>query len=374
MMNRAEIQKFFLLENYPQLFETALSPRSCGGDAKFEQLALYGDRVINMHLLDYLISEGLQTKGDITRRNSTIHHRDVIKAFADDLGIPDILTPADSTTQLQNNDLKEIVEALIGATFQSHGLKTCLPIIQSFLEFVKKRQETSRKRGEFDKSHNYIGDLLELFQKKHLDKPNLEQIRIRGADNLRIYQFKGDITFDGIKHEITSQPWPEKKLAEQEAAYLVLLAISGNNAEYKMFDPTKGNMPASQEKTVHSTTSIDDDKLIFFKPAFQNGSMEVKHNTDEFLVDWVDRKAKKNVFGMLTLLSARLNNVSGASWICELSSGVLALINLQLGENEYFALGFGPSKSKARIAAGEDMLMKVNLVEWIEKHYPNHKI
>ena len=102
--------------------------------------------------------------------------------------------------------------------------------------------------------------------------------------------------------------------------------------------------------------------------------MEVDHNTGELLVDWVKRKTQKNVFGMLTLLSARIDTVSGASWTCEFSSGVLALINLQLGEQNYFALGFGSSNTKARKAVGEDMLMKVNLTEWLEKHYPNQTI
>ena len=102
--------------------------------------------------------------------------------------------------------------------------------------------------------------------------------------------------------------------------------------------------------------------------------MEVDQNTGELLVDWVNRKAQKNVFGMLILLSARLDTVSGASWTCKFSSGVLALINLQLGEQNYFALGFGPSNTKARKAAGENMLMNVDLTEWLDKHYPNHTI
>ena len=381
MMNRAEIQKFFLLENDSQLFETALCPRSCGGDAKFEQLALYGDRVIDIHLFDYLIEiEDVQTKGNITQRRGTIHHRYVIKPFADYLGISDILTPVGSTHYPNDNDLKETVEALIGAAFKINGLDGCLPIIQSFLEFAKKRQATLQEKGEFDKSHDYISELLnsskDLRYNKsgvHLEISDIEPTRIGGADHLPDYQFKGDIIFDGIKYEISSHSWSDTDLAKQETAYLALRAINGDNAEYLIFDPTKDNMP-SQEKTVHSTTSIDNEELIFRKPASQNSSMEVNHNTGELLVDWVTRKAKKNVFGMFMLLSGRLDTVSGASWVCELSSGVLALINLQLGENEYFALGFGPSKSKARIAAGEDMLMKVNLVEWIDKHYPNHQI
>ena len=379
MMNRAEIQTFFLLENDPQLFETALRPRSCGGGAKFEHLALYGDQVMNIHLYNYLISKGWERK--ITDCKTKIHKEPVIKAFADELGIPDLLTPLDSTYHPEDKDLAETVEALIGATFQAKGLKRCYPIVRSLVKFAHKKQTELRKRSEFDESQNYKGKLLELFDDPILNKSNanlsasdLEPTRIGGRDDSPIFQFEGDITFDGTKHEISSHPWPQKKLAEQEAAYLTLLAITGNNPEYKMFNPATDNMPASQEKTVHSTISIDNEELIFHKPTPQNESMEVDHNTGELLVDWVKRKTQKNVFGMLTLLSARIDTVSGASWTCEFSSGVLALINLQLGEQNYFALGFGSSNTKARKAVGEDMLMKVNLTEWLEKHYPNQTI
>lgn len=207
MMNRAEIQKFFLLENDPQLFETALCPRSCGGGAKFKQLALYGDLVIDMHLLDYLINEDFQQNGELTKRKDTIHHENMIKAFADDLGIPDILTRANSTYHPQSIDLAETVDALIGAAFKANGLEKCKHIIFTFAEFAQKIQETLQKQDEFDTSKNYIGILNELFQKKHLALPNLETTRIGGPDNSAIYQFEGDIIFGGIKHKISTHSW-----------------------------------------------------------------------------------------------------------------------------------------------------------------------
>ncbi|MCJ7773767.1 MAG: hypothetical protein MUP22_11630, partial [Desulfobacterales bacterium] len=374
-----EIQKFFLLENDPQLFDTAIRPRSCGGGAKFEHLALYGDQVINIHLYNYLISKGWERK--ITTCKSTIHKKLVIKAFADYLGIPDLLISLNLTYHPEDKDLAETVEALIGAAFEANGLKKCFPIIHSFLIFAHKKQKELRKQGEFDESQNYKGRLFELFKDPllntsdaHLSASDLEPTRIGGTDDSPIFQFEGDITFDGKKCEIFTRPWPQKILAEQEAAYLALRDITGNNPEYTKFDPIRDNMPASQEKTVQPTTSIDNEELIFCKPAPRNESMEVDQNTGELLTDWVNRKAHENVFGMLILLSARLDTVSAVSWTCEFSSGVLALINLKLGEENYFAIGFGPSKSKARKAAGEDILMKVNLIEWLEEYYTNHTI
>ena len=326
----------------------------------------------------------MERKGDITPCKETIHKEPVIAAFADRLGITDILTPLNSTPP-NDNDLAETVEALIGAALEANGLERCYPIIRSFVIFAIKMQKELRKRGEFDTSQNYKGPLLELISKLNSNTSDAQLNPfdhngplIGGAAESPIFQFRDEKTFDITiyekKLEISTRPWPKLRLAEQEAAYLVLRAISGNNTEYTMFDPTSDNMSASHEKTVHPTTSIDSEELIFRKPVTQNESMEVDQNTGELLVDWVNRKAQKNVFGMLKLLSARLDTVSEASWTCEFSSGVLALINLQMGEENSFAIGFGPSKSKARKAAGEDILMKVNLIEWLEEYYTNHTI
>ena len=217
MMNRSEIQKFFLLENDIELFETAIKPKSCGGSSEFEQLALFGDQVINIHLYNYLISKGWESSGDITKCKETIHKAPVIAAFADDfLGISDILTPLDSTYIPTENDLAETVEALIGAAFEVNGLKKCYNVISEFVVFAIKEQKKLRELAEFDKSQNYKGRLLELFKNPrlntsgtHLNPCDLEPIRIDGTDNRPIFKFKGHITFNVIE-----SIWEEYKSAK----------------------------------------------------------------------------------------------------------------------------------------------------------------
>lgn len=371
-MNRDEIQKFFLLENAPKLFETALCPRSCGGTAEFEQLALYGDRVLDIHLFDYLIeSKSLQLNGEITQLKGTIHNQYPIKVFADDLGIPDILPPLHHPA---DSDWKEIVEALIGAAFKINGLERCSSIVKTFIDSTQKRQAILQELGEFDMSLDYISELNNLPNDVKSKLNTDSHLNTRGLDHLKEYQYDVDIIFNEIPHRITTGIWSKIDLARKEAAYHILGIINGNDTK-----STKNNMPASQEKTVYPTVSIDDDELIFCKPAPGNKSIEVSQNTGKSLVEYVDSKVKKDVFKILVLLNARFDTVSGASWICKFSSGVLApsvlaLINLQLGEKNYFALGFGTSNSQARKAAGEDLLMKVNLIEWLEKNYPDYKI
>ena len=114
------------------------------------------------------------------------------------------------------------------------GLARCSSIIRSFVIFAIKNQKKSRKSGEFDMSPNYKGELFVLFQKEHLDEPDLEPIRI--GEKPPNFQFEGEITFNGIKHNISTRHWQKKILAEQEAAYLALRAIRGNNIEYVMTD------------------------------------------------------------------------------------------------------------------------------------------
>ncbi len=381
MMNRAEIQELFLLENNSQLFDTALRPPSCGGGAEFEQLALYGDLVINMHLYGYLISKGRERKGDITSCKETIHHWTVIKAFADEfLGISDILTPVDANHQPQDKELAETVEALIGAAFQINGLERCRPIVYSFVEFEIERQKKLREEDEYDESQNYFGKLTELFRNPilsksivNLKKSDIEPIREECEDGSHTYRFEDDITFNDISYPISTRCWKKKDEARNEAAFLALCAIAGKDPKYTKYNPARIT-PQLQEKTVQPAESIDSEELIFRKMDLQNESIKVSHNTNELLIDYVKRKVRKDPLKMLILLSARLDTVSVASWDCEFSPDVLAIINLQLEEQRYFAFGFGPSKTKARKAAGEKILMRVDLTEWIDKRYPNHTI
>lgn len=191
-----------------------------------------------------------------------------------------------------------------------------------------------------------------------------------GPDHSRIYQFTDEnpfsITDNGILYEITTRPWNSKIQADQEAAYKFLCVIHAKNPK---FDNTESTIRPTQEKTVYPNVSINDDEITFYKSGSQNSSMEVKKNTGELLIDYVNRKYLKNSYGLLMLLSARLDNVSGASWIRETSSNSLALLNLQLGNENYFTICIGSSKSKARNDAANKIIKESSLFKWIEENY-----
>ena len=77
---------------------------------------------------------------------------------------------------------------------------------------------------------------------------------------------------------------------------------------------------------------------------------------------------------MLLLLSARLDDVSGASWSASLEVGELTILNLSLRGNLYFEMGLGESKSKSKKDVGQKMIANTNLYHWLEKNYPDRKV
>ena len=275
--------------------------------------------------------------------------------------------------------MAETVEALIGATFHVNGLESCKPIVNSLVKFATEKQEKLRAYGVFDKSQNYKGKLLELFKNPRLNKsgeelktsdlkPSLKEC----PDGSHTFQFEGELVFNGDKYEISTHRWLKRKEAEQEAAFIALCQICGDEPKYGEFDPVS-NTQAPKDKKVHSSRSIDSEELIFCNLDLSE-TIKVSQKNNELLIDWIKKKKKKNYFRMLFLLSARLDTVSIASWTCEVSSDVLAIINLQIKDQKYFTFGYGESKTQAFKTAGENMQMKVDIFKWINEHYPDNVI
>ena len=51
-MNETELKELFILDEDEIYFKNARKPKSCGGGDEFKHLALYGDNMINLALLE----------------------------------------------------------------------------------------------------------------------------------------------------------------------------------------------------------------------------------------------------------------------------------------------------------------------------------
>ena len=100
----------------------------------------------------------------------------------------------------------------------------------------------------------------------------------------------------------------------------------------------------------------------------------VATNTGEAITTYAFRKAKKNPYSLLLLLSARLDGFSGASWNTETSQGYLVLLNFKINESSFFDVGFGPSKTKARKMAAQKIITSSDLIELLTTQYKGYSI
>ena len=90
---------------------------------------------------------------------------------------------------------------------------------------------------------------------------------------------------------------------------------------------------------MHATQSFSQREIVFSKAEnseLEEGPMKISVDTGKFIADWAQQKAKKNPYGMLLLLSARLpNEIHGSSWNASMELGELILLNLQLQDQNY---------------------------------------
>ena len=381
--NKADLQHFFNLTNHPDLFDAALRPRSCGGDAKFEQLAMYGDRILSLHLQDILISEGFQTKGNLTQKLNSIHTETLLQEFAQSINIPSFMTPIDMTYVLQSKEIAEVVEALIGTSFKANGFDQGIKVIEEIYHFSKTAKINASFENQFNMSENYIGQVYELFQRYYQGTiiPNLKPIRIGGPAHLPSFQFIGDIEFNGESYSIESDIFDSKKKTEKHAAYLLLLAIEKKTPHPINYVNRISTMIPETEKQGTIKKSHNVDTLVFTNLFIKNQesggyaeNIYVSSETGESITEWVLRKSKKNAASMWMLLSARLNEVKGGTWTHENENFILAIMNVNLSGIDYFSIGLGPSKNKAKKNAGEKLLVESNLIQWLNIHYPNYNI
>jgi len=115
---KSKLKEFFNLEENEEDYKDAITPKSCGGGDEFKLLALLGDRVLNLELYEILTNEGITDSGNLTQRlNNYIHNEDILYLLGKILKIDKIMIPTDINHQISKGELKESVEALIGANF-----------------------------------------------------------------------------------------------------------------------------------------------------------------------------------------------------------------------------------------------------------------
>ena len=84
---KQELMDYFQLTSSEQIFSLAIQPKSCGGGDSFKFLALYGDCVLNLALLDIISNRGINNSGQITELIQSFHNEKTLALTAEELKI-----------------------------------------------------------------------------------------------------------------------------------------------------------------------------------------------------------------------------------------------------------------------------------------------
>ena len=371
MEGKRKIQEFFNLEENQDYFRYATTPKSCGGGDEFKLLALLGDRVLNLELYEILTNEGIIDSGSLTQRLSNyIHNEDILNTVGKILKIDRIMTPMDIHHQITKDELKESVEALIGANFKAHGYGPHKELIKDLYEIIKniENEILSDKRLQL-LYENPKGKLLELFQEFGFALPIFNTQRVGGSDDSPLHECTLTGRFFDQEVNQISDLFSSKKDAEKDAAVNFLIGIDGDR-DFRSVKP--------KETCVYKLESISHnfipDEIILSKMSGLSENVNLNSLTNESLYEWAKRKANKDPFRMLILLALRIDNLSGISWHAALPNGNIVFTVNNFDEKDYYEIGFGQSKTKAKKNVARKFIKDSNLFEWLKANYNNKEI
>jgi dsRNA-specific ribonuclease len=207
--SKTQLMEYFHLSDDEELFKQAIHPKSCGGGHSFKFFALIGDIILNLVLLEIISNNEPMDTGELTEAIQAIHNKQTLIRIAQHLKLPFVMENEFETHCFSDNDLKEGIEALLGATYRTKGIDSCKQIISNLTKIARINDYLNP---------NPIGILQILFQKRNLPLPVYHSVRTGGPDHKSRFQCTVKGNYEGKKIELKSSIHLRKKDAEKDAA------------------------------------------------------------------------------------------------------------------------------------------------------------
>lgn len=353
-MDKKELLAFFKLKNHIDLFEQATKPKSCGGGDEFKRLALHGDNTINRALMD--IYSHIKNTGRQTKLRITFHSTRTLVKIGEKLGLDQIISSYNLKHTATKNEIKEAVEALLGASYQINGYNFCKELVEKMLEMAK----------EFELlDSNPKGQLLELFQKHQYELPIFKTERVGGTDHKPIWQCKASGVFDKKSYQLISEIYTNTKDAEQDVA-LKFLHELGIKTKSIFLEPYEESITLTKE----IKQALTAEEIIFYKPTnlFDEGEISINIPKKTSIKKWAEKQYEKTPYYFLVQLCAMFDEIRGTAWSAKIETGALVLLNLEIEGIYYFEIGFGSTKTQARKDVAQKIVDSSQLFNWLAKH------
>ena len=358
-MYHKNLKTFFNLEQNELLYSKAITPKSCGGGDNFKYLALLGDFVLNLTLFNYFAEKGIKNSGELTKKIQSIHNEWTLCQLGEFLKITDEMNPTDSNHEISDSELKESVEALIGANNKIHELSGSKLIVEKLIEIID--------QNDFYDS-NPVGELIEFFQDNGRTLSFPDPVRISKANDPPLYRCTIRESIMDDSFIVIGNLFSRKCYARKDAAQKFLYDLGLTDKD------GIGIKSRKKEVTTIPKQSLSSEDIIFSKSSigggyFKQEPMELSTETGENIAEYAMRKVEKKPFFTLISLSGRIDTLSGSTWHSSLPNGELILLHLKLDEQEYFDISFAESKNKAKKEVALKIIKNSNLIQWLKDNY-----
>lgn len=203
----------------PALFEEALTHGSRQDDANYQRLEFLGDRVLGLAVAHWIYERfPREPEGKMNRRLSSLVARETCAEVGRQIGLPPHIRLSqqarEARTELSDNVVGDVLEALLGALYLTHGLAACDRFVREAWKDLLDVQQTAPVHPK--------NALQEIAAAMKIGTPRYELVSRSGPHHAPSFEVR--VTLAGGR-EATGEG-TTKQEAEKEAAAKLLATLS----------------------------------------------------------------------------------------------------------------------------------------------------
>jgi ribonuclease-3 len=191
-----------------------------------ERLEFLGDAVLDLVVCQYLFERMPNAlEGDLTKVKSAVVSRRVCARVAERLQLPELLTLGqgmEPTHQLPRSLAAAVLESVIAAIYLDGGREPAREFILLHMD------EEINKANRSDHQYNFKSQLQQYAQRRLNATPIYELLDEKGPDHSKCFEIAVSVG----RRQFPGAWGPNKKEAEQKAAWLALKDLGVVNGEF----------------------------------------------------------------------------------------------------------------------------------------------
>jgi ribonuclease-3 len=195
-----------------------------------ERLEFLGDAVLDLVICQELYERlPAALEGELTKIKSAVVSRRVCARVADRLRLPEALTLGqgiEPDDHLPRSLAAAVLESIIAAIYLDGGLEPVRNFILTHME------DEIRKTAHSDHQYNFKSQLQQYAQRRLRATPTYELLDEKGPDHSKCFEIAVTVG----RHQFPGAWGPNKKDAEQKAAWLALRELGAVKGKFPELD------------------------------------------------------------------------------------------------------------------------------------------